>query len=323
MLACRLATRATADLTEASARDELLLEETLFEAERGLEPEPFAPALRAFFGEVAPPADLQQRILQSTVGANVTTRVLAPTQPIALGVRGELLRGWLKPLRWGGAIAVPALAAWLLLMTRAPQTVMQPSGQNALPSVMRGVPLDRTADRAAKLETPPRNPAATQTPRVASINDVNDATRTSQSERENGEESAIETPDVNPQRLPRLVKSPVIVPRKGKAIGRSVHWVKPRLTLVSQIKRSERADVEGVPGSIHSATRFSPQLTAPATDVRPVRLASTFQESLADFGSLRNSGIAELNGVVDDYRAALSEDQGADADVLEDDDDLL
>jgi hypothetical protein len=335
-VACGLAANAPGQTFVPTAQDELLLEETLFEAARGLEPEPFVPALRAFFEEAAPPADLRKRILQSTVEAAARQRVLHSQDkalPLARDL-GQTLRGWLMPLRWAGAATVPALAAWLLLMARAPQTTLpaphlpDTSTSPVVARVAKTIPAPvRVARPAVSPSVAPRLAAAPPAPRVTVASSASTSISPPLSSRDMDEVPQIETPDIDPRPLPRTAALSVeagIIPQFKQAIQTGKAWIKhqtPRITMVSLTKRSERADVENGPGSIHSAARFSPLPTAPEASERPVRIAATFQEALADFGSLRNYGIAELNGVVDDYRAALSSDQNDDADAQADNDD--
>jgi anti-sigma factor RsiW len=213
---------------EAEIRDQLLLEETLLEAARGLEPEPFTPALRAYFAEAEPPATLKADILKNTVGAPVIVHepVVAKTAfgSSLISERAsiiESLQRLLNPasLRWAGALAVPTMAAWLILASSSTQIPTQMAVES-LPAQMPAPASSPRTSKAPKLSTmlPTRNlkdllrapmtaiskPAAPNItmPSVASKPDRNDV-RVAQSV-ETREPEASDTDRVATQSTPRV-----------------------------------------------------------------------------------------------------------------------
>jgi anti-sigma factor RsiW len=353
-LACRFTPRTSHAAAVQSAHAEQLLEETLFEAAHGLEPEPFSPVLRAFFEEVAAPPDLRQRILQQTVGAT-KQRVLPARDGVALTANlngiGDMVCGWLQPhsWRWAGAAAVPALAALLILVARTPQTstdipvASTPPLPGTTAQILKPSPgASHATQPAISPHLPPtvapRTAAASPSQHAAIASDWSTpVTPVAETPRTFIEVPHIQDTSLN-SRTPDNAKTPAsesdIAGKLVAGIEGGVRWInrqKPRLTLVSQTKRTERADVESGPDSIRSVARLSPLPTAPEIAARTVaggtRIAAKFQEALDDFNRLRSDGIDELSGVVNDYRASLadsqSNNQNDNAAGDDDDDDLM
>lgn len=303
---------------EYSATDRLALEETLFEYARGWEPEPFTPPLQKLFGEVAPPPGLKAEILKLTVGAPEKETTSLITQ---LGI-ADLLNSWRgavstllapRPLRWAGALAVPAMTAWLIVMTTAPQPTSAPvnvaipeSTAVQVPEVSPQVnpsfrlPLIKDGKSGVK-------PNAMAAPRIAVATFPNPAAQggvaarlvgaalTSESEKRrivgNGTATARNTQG--------RTRSPLItVSSRASGKGRSTAPV----FINSAISR----DVHSVPSQVTQPEAIARPV--PAEPARFARVDEAFESP------------DDLRAVVDSFRAALiSDEPGNDDEELEDD----
>jgi hypothetical protein len=306
----------------------LALEETLFEAARGCEPQPFAPALKPFFADIAPPADLERKILRATVGArrNQIVPIASRFDSWREMVNGWV-SGWLAPpsLRWGGALAAPALAALVFMLARAPQNPVEvmPTAHQAASSTLDSRPQQPSTPPSVVAARPANgfslsqiafgatSAATTFVPQAAGGATAN-APRfeTRQADWQNSTSGPDTTGQAssasNTRRVPRLWK--VGAPRLTDEA------TSPRAVVATRAA-SGRSTLRP---ALYAAVRPSHRATSPSGEARLIE--ADFDETLDTVSRLRDDRPEDVRLVVDSYRAALINDErDNEADDLEDD----
>lgn len=310
------------------------LEETLFEAAQGCEPQPFIPALKPFFAEVAVPGDLQKKILHATVHATARARQnqILPVMP-RFGTWRETARGWLAPpaLRWAGGLAVPAMAAFLLIALRTPQEISEPTVPSnvALPNRTTRAPQPSTS-------TPGASVASKDTTNIFSLSQIAFGETLGAAQSAPAVETAIEMPTARYadwQQMPmpsatastqRAVEASVKTVVKNSTVPRGV---KLRAALWTREATSPRDVVAKFSSraSLHPVSDGEPRRERRATTPSdsPRIIAADFDETLDAVSRAHDDRPEDVGIVVDSYRASLVSDESSDDGDDITDDDLL
>jgi hypothetical protein len=306
------------------ARAERLLEETLFEAARGYEPQPFTPVLQSFFSDVAVPSDLKQKILIATVAAppkqSTVARMLQGLRESATALLAP------RPVRWVGALAVPAMAAFLIFASQTPESINTTLVKPSVSPSEKATSAPATRFSVAPSVTPKTTKSgivAQDKPAASTSSDKAQAATSPQTYEPSPANANTIRWEADAQHA-QLVHA--VAPGRGTTSGSAVRVAaipQPRLTPVSTSKlirryvshiRPRLLDMRftGGENGLISQARLITTPDAPMRDTAPaprtgVRLAEDLDTP------------DQLSSIVNDYRASLIERNN---DNDDDDDDL-
>lgn len=313
LLACRLMPLQSADFSapaDQSARAKLV------QYMEALEDETTAASLSHIMTPVAVPHDLQRRILQATCNAPHSPRLSLV----------ELLRRWMPTapvsrhaMRWGMGLAVPAMAAWFILVGQvespvsssissaendARQNISAKNNAVKVPAIVAGAkpilkPLVKQAMGAAKA-----------LPHIAAVADVSAPTSSDEDKpslrRVVSSESfsGFKRSDAKAVSIAARPVSSPSAPRRVRT------YTKPAINLIENrpsglVLAASRRTISRLP------LNATPQISHPPVASAP-RLArmseSDFDEAFVAVTTARDNRPVEFGLAIDEYRAALLSD---------------